>query len=137
MNIWYLLKWISILVSNILIVVWYLIIFSLALEPVLYNGVNFFNTSRIHLDIIRQSDYSYLELICHDDWSTTYPCSTLIERYNCLTILEFNGILGCTYKCYFMTEKLNYNSKYSDEYKFTFCEYLFTSNKRFFEESLI
>ncbi|CAF4878302.1 unnamed protein product [Rotaria sp. Silwood1] len=95
--------------------------FNSSLEPILYNGLNDFNTSTIYLNVIPQSDFSSIELICIVDDDTTYSCLNLtVATYSCSTSLYFVGIRGCNYKCHFVTKKYNYNNAISNEYRWIF-----------------
>ncbi len=79
------------------------------------------NRNLINLKIIPQSDYSSIELTCIVE---DYTCSNLAKSFNfCETILSFKVILGCNYRCYFVTKKFNYIDKSSNRYLLTFCEY--------------
>ncbi|CAF2745240.1 unnamed protein product [Rotaria sp. Silwood2] len=72
--------------------------FNSNLEPILYNGLNHFNTSVINLTVVSQSDINvFFELICIvDDNNRTYPCSnSTVTTYYCTIFLDFVGILEC------------------------------------------
>jgi hypothetical protein len=97
----------------------------IALEPVLYNGSNLFDSTDFYLNIILQSDFFSLELICIVESSEVHYCSnmtTTVDYWN--PVFYFNGIRGCDYECFFITNKYNYNAQPSDKFKLTFSMYL-------------
>lgn len=79
------------------------------------------NRNLINLSITPQSDYSSIELTCIAE---DYTCSNLAKSFNsCETILSFKVILGCNYRCYFVTKKFNYIDTFSNWYSLELCEY--------------
>ncbi|UJR14401.1 hypothetical protein I4U23_001398 [Adineta vaga] len=72
--------------------------------------------SSIYLNVILQSDYSSVKLVCNTDFCS--PSSTDFGR--CLTSSTFTGTLGCDYDCYFITTKSNYMDQSSTNYRLSF-----------------
>jgi len=79
-------------------------------EEISFSYLNYFT-----FNVTPQSDFDYIQSFCTIDKNQTFPCSDLtVIHERCSTILKYDGILGCTYQCYFVTQKLNYLEKYSD-----------------------
>ncbi|CAF4438373.1 unnamed protein product [Rotaria sp. Silwood2] len=95
--------------------------FNSSLKPILYDGLNNFNTTYISFYVIPQSDFSSIELKCIADGTQTHWCSnSTVATAVCSTYLYFFGTRGCNYKCYFVTKKYNYINVLSNEYRWTF-----------------
>jgi hypothetical protein len=103
----------------------YLFLIFLALEPIVYKkpGQWFSYSSHFIFNVTPQSDFDYIESFCIIDKNQTFPCLNLTEIHEeCLTLLTYNGVLGCNYQCYFMTKKTNYSDEYSNDYLMHLCE---------------
>lgn len=82
-------------------------------------------SSQFTFNVTAHSDFDYIQSFCSIDHNETFPCSNItIDHEHCSTILNYNGILGCNYQCYFITKKINYLDKYSTNYTMQLREYL-------------
>ncbi|CAF1568769.1 unnamed protein product [Rotaria magnacalcarata] len=95
--------------------------FRSGLESIIYEGPTISNTSYLNMAVTPQSDFYSFNFICTVDNDKSYPCLPVeFEILYCGTNFYFNGVLGCDYKCHFVTKKYNYIDTISPEYKFTF-----------------
>ncbi|CAM2716895.1 unnamed protein product [Rotaria socialis] len=91
------------------------------LEPIFYEGPTISNTTYLHMTVNPQSDFYSFNFICTVDNDKSYPCQPVdLTLSYCKTNFNFMGVLGCDYKCHFVTKKYNYIDAISPEYKFTF-----------------
>jgi hypothetical protein len=80
-------------------------------------------SSQFTFNVTAQSDFDNIESFCSIDQNETFPCSNItIDHEHCSTTLNYKGIRGCNYQCYFITKKLNYLEKYSTNYTMQLCE---------------
>ncbi|CAF2053371.1 unnamed protein product [Rotaria magnacalcarata] len=88
--------------------------FNTTLEPVLYNEVRDFYSSRIMFNFTHRSDYSSILLSCDVVGHRPLYCSTIKHsQTTCSTNLETNGTRGCDYNCSFTTRKMHYSEAIS------------------------
>jgi hypothetical protein len=97
-----------------------LLLFSLALKPVIYQQTWLPNITHITVNVTSEGDFDNIQSVCKANDKQKAFCSVVITTYRqCSTSLTLNlkGTRGCDYQCLFSTKKQGYDDAHAQTFQ--------------------